>query len=215
MSVTIKICGLKTAETVDAVANAGAAFAGFVFYPPSPRDIALADAVRLVRRLPDAVRSVAVTVNAEDALLDGIVAEMRPDCLQLHGQETAERIAAVKARYGLPVIKSISVDHPGQFDTLSELRPDFFLFDAKPAVGERPGGLGKQFDWSLLNHYREPQPWFLAGGLTPDNVAEAIESSGAPAIDVSSGVERAPGVKDVSLIRSFIHAAHAAKISAA
>ena len=212
MSVNIKICGLKTAETLDAAVDAGAAFTGFVFYPPSPRDIAVADAAQLVKRLPDTVLSVAVTVNADDALLDAIVAEMRPDCLQLHGQETAARIAAVKARTGLPVIKSVPVDHPGQFDTLSALAPDYFLFDAKPAVGERPGGLGKRFDWSLMRQYREPQPWFLAGGLTPDNVAEAIESAGAPAIDVSSGVERAPGVKDISLIRSFIHNARAAKI---
>lgn len=211
--IRVKICGLKTAADLAAVAEAGAAYAGFVFFPKSPRHLEVDQAAALALEAPIGLCKVALTVNASDAELDAITAKVPLDMLQLHGRETPERVAEVKARYGLPVMKAIGVadasDLP-QIDAYSAVA-DQLLIDAKPPKGaDLPGGNGLAFDWRLLAGRKYWQrPWMLAGGLTAENAAEAIRLTGARQVDVSSGVERDKGVKDAALIDAFVKAATA------
>lgn len=211
--IRVKICGLKTAADLAAVAEAGAAYAGFVFFPKSPRHLEVDQAAALALEAPIGLCKVALTVNASDAELDAITAKVPLDMLQLHGRETPERVAEVKARYGLPVMKAVGVadasDLP-QIDAYSAVA-DQLLIDAKPPKGaDLPGGNGLAFDWRLLAGRKYWQrPWMLAGGLTAENAAEAIRLTGARQVDVSSGVERDKGVKDAALIDAFVKAATA------
>ncbi len=214
-SVLVKICGLSRESHVAAAAEAGARYVGFVFFPPSPRDVNVAEAGTLAASVPAGVAKVALTVDADDALLDAITEGAAPDMLQLHGSETPERIAAVKARYGLPVMKAVGVAGPEDLPKLDLYAgvADQLLVDAKPpsgGAGALPGGNGLSFDWRLIAGRRWAVPWMLAGGLTAENVATAIQLTGARQVDVSSGVESSPGAKDPDKIRAFIDAAHGA-----
>ncbi len=208
--VRVKICGLRTEADVAAVAAAGAAYAGFVFFAKSPRNLTLAEARHLALAAPVGLAKVALTVDADNAMLDALVAEVPLDMVQLHGHETPERVAEVRARYGLPVMKAIGVADEGDLTGLMEmsLAADQLLIDAKPPKGtDLPGGNGLAFDWRLLVGRKWLRPWMLAGGLTPANVAEAVRLTGARQVDVSSGVESAPGVKDATRIAAFVEAA--------
>jgi len=210
--VRVKICGLTRAADVVAAAAAGASYVGFVFFPKSPRAVTFDEAAALAIETPIGVAKVALVVNADDAFLDELTARVPLDMLQLHGSETPERVAQVKARYGLPVMKAIGIadasDLP-QIDAYSAVA-DQLLIDAKPPKDAvLPGGNGLAFDWSLLADRKYwTKPWMLAGGLTPDNVAEAGRRTGATQVDLSSGVESAPGVKDASLFAPLIAAAN-------
>lgn len=209
MKPRVKICGLTRREDVAASVDAGAAYLGFNFFPPSPRYLAPSDAAALAAEVPPGVCKVALTVDAGDSTLDEIVGQVPLDMLQLHGHETPERVQEVKARYGLPVMKALGVataaDLPA-LDMYSKVA-DLILVDAKPAPDAiLPGGNGITFDWRLIAGRRWPVPWLLAGGLTADNVAEAIRLTGARQVDLSSGVESAPGVKDAGLIGAFVEA---------
>ena len=217
MSVLVKICGLKTPEALDVALEAGADMVGFVFFPPSPRHVGLAAAAELGRRVGDRARKVALIVDADDILLKSITDALRPDLLQLHGAETPARVQAIKARFGLPVMKAIAVEARADlaavklYDTVA----DRLLFDARaPREATRPGGLGKPFDWHLLEELDLAVPYMLSGGLDPDNVAAALRITSAPGVDVSSGVERAPGEKDHDKIRAFIRAARRVQMPA-
>jgi phosphoribosylanthranilate isomerase len=217
MSVLVKICGLKTPEALDVALEAGADMVGFVFFPPSPRHVGLAAAAELGRRVGDRARKVALIVDADDVLLKSITDALRPDLLQLHGAETPARVQAIKARFGLPVMKAIAVEARADlaavklYDTVA----DRLLFDARaPREATRPGGLGKPFDWHLLEELDLAVPYMLSGGLDPDNVAAALRITSAPGADVSSGVERAPGEKDHDKIRAFIRAARRVQMPA-
>jgi phosphoribosylanthranilate isomerase len=213
-SLDIKICGLKTEEAVDKAVSLGATHIGFIFFPKSPRNIEPSDAGRLADRVRGRVKIVAVTVNADNDELDEIVDQLSPDMLQLHGSESPERVLNVKAVYGLPVMKAFSVR---EADDLKKIEPyigiaDRFLFDAKPPAGsELPGGNGVSFDWTLMHLLDDGVDYMLSGGLNKDNLAEAIRLTGAPGIDTSSGVESAPGVKDLGLIEAFFEAARKAE----
>lgn len=210
MEVRVKICGLRTAEDVAAVAAAGAAYAGFVFFPKSPRHLSIEAARALALGAPEGLCKVALTVDAEDAALDAIIEAVPLDMLQLHGHESPARVAEVKARYGLPVMKAMGVADEGDLAGLMEmsLAADQLLIDAKPPKGaDLPGGNGLAFDWRLLVGRKWLKPWMLAGGLTPENVAQAVRLTGARQVDVSSGVESAPGVKDPARITAFVQAA--------
>ncbi len=210
MKTSVKICGLRDARHVAAAADAGARYVGFVFFPKSPRHLALADAAGLALLVPDGVAKVALTVNASDAELDLITGAVALDMLQLHGSESPARVADVKARYGLPVMKAVGVAERADLAALDLYQgvADQILVDAKPPKGAAlPGGNGLAFDWTLLLGRVWRRPWMLAGGLTPDNVALAVRSTNARQVDVSSGVETAPGEKDEGLIRAFIAAA--------
>ena len=215
MPVEVKICGLSTPETMDAAVEAGADMVGLVFFPKSPRNVSLEQAASLAARARGRARIVTLVVDADDAQIKDIVAKVGPDLIQAHGSESPERIAEIARLTGRPVIKAIRVkDHAdiaaaAQFSEAASL----ILYDAKApeTLGSAlPGGNGHAFDWGLLEGGRRPA-FVLAGGLTPDNVAEAIRVTGAPVVDVSSGVESAPGVKDIGLIRKFIEAAKAAR----
>jgi len=217
MSVLVKICGLKTPEALDVALEAGADMVGFVFFPPSPRHVGLAAAAELGRRVGDCARKVALIVDADDVLLKSITDALRPDLLQLHGAETPARVQAINARFGLPVMKAIAVEARADlaavklYDTVA----DRLLFDARaPREATRPGGLGKPFDWHLLEELDLAVPYMLSGGLDPDNVAAALRITSAPGVDVSSGVERAPGEKDHDKIRAFIRAARRVQMPA-
>lgn len=213
-SVRVKICGLRTEADVAAVAAAGAAYAGFVFFAKSPRNLGVAEARALALAAPEGLCKVALTVDADDATLDAIVDAVPLDMLQLHGHETPDRVAAVRARYGLPVMKAMGVADEGDLAGLIEMSlvADQLLIDAKPPKGASlPGGNGLSFDWRLLVGRKWLKPWMLAGGLTPENVAEAIRLTGARQVDVSSGVESAPGVKDAGRIAAFVEAAQGVK----
>ncbi len=213
MSASVKICGLSDPHHVATAVSAGARYLGFVFFPKSPRHVSIEQAAKLMADVPVGVAKVALTVNADDTLLDQIVSDTIVDMLQLHGSETPERVAEVKARYGLPVMKAIGIAGPedvGQIDVYAGVA-DQLLIDAKaPKGADLPGGNGIAFDWRLVQRKYWPCPWMLAGGLTPENVAEAIRLTGAKQVDVSSGVETAPGIKDDRLIAAFCAAAHAA-----
>ncbi|OIQ35433.1 MAG: N-(5'-phosphoribosyl)anthranilate isomerase [Roseobacter sp. MedPE-SWchi] len=207
-AVRVKICGLRTPQDVAAAASAGAGYVGFVFFPKSPRHVTLEEAAGLALEAPVGLCKVALTVNADDALLDALTKVVPLDMLQLHGSESPERVAEVKSRYGLPVMKAIGIadaqDLP-QIDLYSQVA-DQLLIDAKPPRdADLPGGNGLAFDWRLLAGRKYWQrPWMLAGGLTPDNVAEAVRMTGARQVDVSSGVETAPGQKGAKLIARFV-----------
>ena len=208
--IRVKICGLRRLADVKAVAAAGAAYAGFVFFAKSPRHLTVAAARPLLLAVPEGLAKVALTVDADDATLDAILAALPLDMLQLHGAETPDRVAQVRARYGLPVMKAVGVAGEGDLAAVFEysLVADQVLIDAKPPKGAAiPGGNGVAFDWRLLAGRRWLRPWMLAGGLTPENVAEAIRLTGARQVDVSSGVESAPGVKDAGRIAGFVAAA--------
>lgn len=209
MQVRVKICGLRRLEDVDAVAKAGAAYAGFVFFPKSPRHLSLSEAKVLALAVPVGLAKVALVVDADDATLDAIVADVPLDMLQLHGHETPSRVAEVRARYGLPVMKAVGVAGPDDLAVLTDysLVADQILVDAKPPkAADLPGGNGLAFDWRLLVGRKWLRPWMLAGGLTAENVAEAVRLTGARQVDVSSGVETAPGVKDAARIAAFVAA---------
>jgi phosphoribosylanthranilate isomerase len=213
MSVQVKICGITDADALDAAIEAGADMVGFVFHPASKRAIAPEDAAELAQILPETVAAVGLFVDAEDAWLDGVLTHMRLDLIQCHGAEPPERIDAIRLEYGLPVMKALPVATAADLDAAQAYVPvcDRLLFDARPPDGAvLPGGNAVSFDWSVLAGRQWDVPWMLAGGLTPGNVAEAIRISGATAVDVSSGVESAPGRKDPALIRAFIQAAKAA-----
>ena len=206
----VKICGLREAADVEAAVRAGASYVGFVFFPKSPRNLLPADAARLAATVPPGVAKVALTVDADDAALDALLAQVPVDMLQLHGHESPDRVADVRARFGLPVMKAVGVADEADLPALEAHGrvADQLLVDAKPPKGAvLPGGNGLAFDWRLIAGRRWPVPWMLAGGLTPENVAEAIRLTGARQVDVSSGVERAPGVKDADRIAAFIDAA--------
>lgn len=208
--IQVKICGLSTPDQLRWAVQAGARYVGFVFFAKSPRNVTVETARALALEVPPGVAKVALVVNAEDAVLDEITAHVPLDMLQLHGKEPPERVAAIRARYGLPVMKAVGIAGPDDVALLDAYSPvaDQLLVDAKPPKGAPlPGGTGVPFDWGLLSGYRFQRPWMLAGGLTPDNVAAAVRLTGARQVDVSSGVETAPGVKDEGLIRAFIEAA--------
>lgn len=208
MGIAVKICGINATAAAEAVLAAKADFAGLVFHPRSPRRVDLPSAAALAGRMRGHTRIVALCVDADDATLAAIVAAVHPDFLQLHGAETPARVAAVRARFGLPVIKAIAVSAAADLAAAAAYDADMFLFDAKaPKSADRPGGLGVAFDWRLLAGARFAKPWLLAGGLTPETVAAAIALSGATGVDVSSGVESAPGVKDTDKIAAFVAAA--------
>jgi phosphoribosylanthranilate isomerase len=212
MPTEVKICGLSDPESVDAALEAGADFVGFVFFPPSPRNIAPARAAELASRARGRAQIVALTVDADDALLDEIVRTLRPDLLQLHGKETPERAASIRSRAGRPVMKAIGVAARRDLAAAPRYAVDRFLLDAKPPRdATRPGGNGAAFDWSLLQGFSSPRPWLLSGGLDPANVAAALAATGAAGVDVSSGVERSPGRKDPALIRAFVEAVRRAE----
>ena len=213
MPVEVKICGLSTPETMAAALDAGCDFVGLNFFPRSPRYVPLEKAAALAGLARGRARIVALVVDADDALIVSIAGAVKPDYFQLHGSETPKRVAAIKALTGKPVIKVIKVAGPEDIARASDYvgAADKFLFDAKaPATLKNalPGGNGVAFDWSLLDGRRG---FMLSGGLTHDNVAEAIRVTGAPMVDVASGVESSPGVKDVTLIRKFIEAAKSAR----
>ncbi|MCZ8151930.1 MAG: phosphoribosylanthranilate isomerase [Rhodobacteraceae bacterium] len=208
--VRVKICGLRTVADVAAVAAAGAAYAGFVFFAKSPRHLTVEAARELALAAPEGLAKVALVVDAEDAVLDAIVEGVPLDMLQLHGHESPERVAAVRARYGLPVMKAVGVADEGDLAALFDYTTvaDQILVDAKPPKGaDLPGGNGLSFDWRLVAQRRWLRPWMLAGGLTAENVADAVRLTNARQVDVSSGVERAPGVKDAAKIAAFVRAA--------
>ena len=212
-SIGVKICGLRRAADVAAAAAAGASYIGFVFFAKSPRNVSFDEAARLAIDVPMGVVKVALVVDADNTFLDALTAAVPLDMLQLHGSESAARVAEVKARYGLPVMKAIGIADAGdlaQIDIYSAVA-DQLLIEAKPPKGsDRPGGNGATFDWTLLAGRKYwTVPWMLAGGLTMDNVAAAIATTGARQVDLSSGVESVPGVKDPALIRAFIAAARA------
>ena len=205
----IKICGISTPAALDAAIGARAGHAGFNFYPPSPRALKPADAAVLGARAAGRIGTVGVFVDADDNTIGEMVAAARLDAIQLHGGETPERAAQVRARFALPVWKVLAVTGPADIARADAFAgaADFILFDAKTPKGALPGGMWLVFDWSLLSAYRGSLPWGLAGGLTADNVAGAVRVTGAPLVDTSSGVESAPGVKDVDKIAAFCKAA--------
>ena len=208
--VQVKICGLRTVADVAAVAAAGARYAGFVFFERSPRHLSVAQAAELALAAPVGLAKVALVVDAPDAVLDAIVEGVPLDMLQLHGHETPERVAEVRARYGLPVMKAVGVAEEGDLAALFDYSTvaDQILVDAKPPKGAAlPGGNGLSFDWRLVAQRRWLRPWMLAGGLTAENVAEAVRLTNARQVDVSSGVESAPGQKDAAKIAAFVRAA--------
>lgn len=210
MPIEVKICGINDAEAMDAAAGAGADLMGFVFFPPSPRAVTPERAGALSARVAGGPRRVGLVVDATDDAIAAILAACPLDILQLHGEETPARAAAIRARFGLPVMKAIGVATEQDLAPVAAFAPvvDRFLFDAKPPPGgPLPGGNAQPFEWRVMAGRAIPKPWLLAGGLTPANVAEAIRVSGAGGVDVSSGVERARGVKDPALIRAFIAAA--------
>lgn len=213
MPLDIKICGLSTPETVNAALAGGASHVGFIFFEKSPRHVSPEQAGRLRQLALGKAKAVAVTVDAEDDALDAIVAAMAPDMLQLHGKETPERVAAVKARHGLPVMKALAI---GEAADLARVTPylgvaDRMLLDAKPPKGsDLPGGNGVSFDWSLLSRLPEATDYVLSGGLDAGNVATALKLANPPGLDISSGVESAPGIKDEARIAGFFAAVEAA-----
>ncbi len=205
----VKICGLKTQDTLDAAVSSGAAYVGFNFFAKSPRSVDFETAAALAVTVPMGVAKVALVVDETDAFLDALTADVPLDMLQLHGKETPERVAEVRRRYGLPIMKVLGVadeDDVPALDAYNDVA-DQILVDAKPPKNAvLPGGNGVSFDWRLVSSRRWALPWMLAGGLNADNVAEAVALTGVRQIDLASGVESAPGVKDVDMIRAFMAA---------
>lgn len=213
MNVKVKFCGLSRPEDISAAIAAEAAYVGFVFFPKSPRCVSLDTARALSLSVPSGIAKVALTVDADDATLDAIVNAVPLDMLQLHGHETPERVSALRSRHGLPIMKAVGVSDAADLEVLDTYGrvADQLLVDAKPPKGaDLPGGNGLAFDWRLIAGRRWPVPWILAGGLTAANVAEAVRLTGARQVDVSSGIESAPGVKDAGLIAAFAAAAKGA-----
>jgi phosphoribosylanthranilate isomerase len=214
MALTVKICGLNTPQALDVALESGADLVGFVFFAPSPRHLALATARALGSRVQGRAGKVALTVDADDEMLRAVVEALKPDLLQLHGKETPERVAAVRARFDLPVMKALPIAERKDLARIDlyKMVADRLIFDARaPQAATRPGGLGQPFDWTLLMGIDPGIPFMLSGGLDAGNVAEALRITRAPGVDVSSGVERAPGEKDADKIRGFIRAARAAE----
>lgn len=208
-SVRVKICGLRDVAAMQAAVDAGASYVGLVFFPKSPRNVSISQAALVAKAVPVGIAKVALVVDADDALLDAITAQVPLDILQLHGHETPARVAAIRARYGLPVMKAVGVADESDLAPLDAYAQvaDQILVDAKPPKSaDLPGGNGLAFDWRLIAGRRWPVPWMLAGGLTPENVAEAIALTGATQVDVSSGVEASPGVKEPMLMSAFCEA---------
>lgn len=212
MAVQVKICGISRADALDAAVEAGAGLMGLVFYPPSPRHVSLETAAALAERARGSVRVVALTVDADDETLRGIVEAVRPDFIQAHGHETPERVREISAGFAVPVIKAVKVREAGDLEAARgyDDAAALILYDAKAPedlAAALPGGNGVPFDWRLMRERGGGRDFMLSGGLTADNVAQAIAVTGAPIVDVSSGVERAPGVKDPQLVRKFVEAA--------
>lgn len=209
----VKICGLRSRAEVRAAAEAGASYIGLVFFPPSPRNVTISDARWTLEDVPDGIARVALTVDADDDTLDAIVGLERIDLLQLHGRESPARVAEVKARFGLPVMKALGIAGPEHLGAIAAYAAvaDQLLIDARPSPDATlPGGNGLAFDWRLIAEHDWEVPWMLAGGLDPGNVGEAIRLTGANQVDVSSGVEERPGRKDPARVAAFVRAAHAA-----
>jgi phosphoribosylanthranilate isomerase len=214
MSLLVKICGLSTRETLEVALDAGADMVGFVFFPPSPRHLSLEIARDLGKQAKRRAIKVALTVDADDATLSNIDEALQPDILQLHGKETVARLRDIKQKFGLEVMKAIAVESAADLASLPGYAAvaDRILFDARPPKGAtRPGGLGAVFDWHLLENLDLKLPFLVSGGLNAENVAQALQITRAGGVDVSSGVERAPGVKDGEMIRAFIRAARASE----
>jgi phosphoribosylanthranilate isomerase len=210
MTVAVKICGITSPDAIDAAAPAGALYGGLVFHPRSPRFVALDKARALADRMRGRLKSVALVTDMDDTGIASLLKAVKPDFLQLHGNETVQRTADIGARFGIAIIKALPVAEASDLAAAADYEKvaDMLMFDARPPKGaERPGGHGASFDWKILSGRTFRKPWFLAGGLGPENVARAIELSGAKLVDVSSGVESAPGVKDPSRIAAFINAA--------
>jgi phosphoribosylanthranilate isomerase len=218
MAVLVKICGITTADAADAIVRAGVDFAGLMFHPKSPRNVDLAQATALAKRMRGRVRLVAVASDPSDETLGAIIGAVKPDLLQLHGAETVARVGAIRSRFGVPVMKVMSV---ATADDLSGVAAyddaaDMLMFDAKaPAGATREGGHGAAFDWQILRARKFQKPWLLAGGLNAENVGRAIGACEAPGVDVSSGVETAPGKKSPEMIAAFVSAARNAQYGAA
>ena len=212
MSLLVKICGLSTRETLETALDAGADMVGFVFFPPSPRHISLEMGRELSRQVKRRALKVALTVDADDATLDNIMDALSPDIFQLHGKESVARLRDIKQKFGRPVMKAVPVATASDLAVLPGYAAvaDRILFDARaPKDATRPGGLGAPFDWHLLENLDLKLPYMVSGGLHADNVAEAVRVTGAGGVDVSSGIESAPGVKDPDMIKAFIRAARA------
>jgi phosphoribosylanthranilate isomerase len=210
MSLIVKICGLSTRETLDAALDAGADMVGFVFFPPSPRHLGLEQARELGKQAKGRAAKVALSVDADDATLGNIVDALRPDILQLHGKETVARVRDIKQKFSVQVMKALAIETPADLAHLPGYAAvaDHILFDARaPKHATRPGGLGATFDWHVLENLALKIPFMVSGGLTAANVAEAVRVTRAGGVDVSSGVESAPGIKDPDMIRAFIRAA--------
>jgi phosphoribosylanthranilate isomerase len=208
----VKICGLRSRAEAAVAADAGAAYLGMVFFPPSPRHVSLADARWVCQVVPDGVVRVALTVDADDEFLEAIVSTVPIDMLQLHGHESPERVGEVRERFSRPVMKALGISTDADLDQISAYArvADQILVDARPpGEADRPGGHGTAFDWRLLAGRRWKRPWMLAGGLTPQNVAEAARLTGAEQVDVSTSVESRPGFKDPARVRAFVAAAMA------
>jgi phosphoribosylanthranilate isomerase len=208
MSARIKLCGLSTPEAVSAAIALAADFIGLVIYPPSPRNVTMETAAALSARARGHASIVTVLVDPDDGLLDQIARTVAPDYLQLHGEETSQRIATIKSRYGIPVIKALRIAQPADLGAINAFdNADFLMLDAKTPGASLPGGTGHAFDWCMLQGKAlPPRPWFLSGGLNAENVAEALHITGAPMVDVSSGIESAPGVKDIQRMKYFVTA---------
>lgn len=210
MPALAKICGLSTPEAVRAAVDGKAGYLGFVFFGKSPRDVSPEAAARLAEPVRGrGVKLVAVTVDPTNALLDSIAATLKPDLIQLHGREPPARVREIAARTGTGVVKALAVSEPADLDAARAYEPvaEHLMFDARPPEGAAlPGGTGARFDWTMLKGRRFARPYFLAGGLDPWNVGEALSQSGAPMVDVSSGVERGPGLKDPGLVSAFLDA---------
>jgi phosphoribosylanthranilate isomerase len=217
MTPLIKICGLATPEALDVALDAGADFVGFVFFPPSPRHLGFEAARALGSRVRGRAQKVALSVDADDTWLAARIEALKPDLLQLHGNEPPARVAAIRNSFGLPVMKVIAVQEQADLAAIAAYAgvADRLIFDARaPRAATRPGGLGKSFDWRLLENLDTGMPFMLSGGLDASNVAEALRITRAPGLDVSSGVEGAPGVKDAEKIRAFVRAARPAAAGA-
>ncbi len=214
MPIEVKLCGLNTPEAMDAAVAAGADMIGLNFYPPSPRAVTTEEGARLAQRAGGRVRKAGLLVNPDDELLIRVTQSVPLDLLQLHGALPPERVAEIRARFGLPVMLALPIAREEDFEAVAPFEPvaDRFLFDAKPPKTMKdalPGGNAVSFDWQLLAGRSFRRPWMLAGGLTTDNVAQAVEISGAKAVDTASGVEEAPGKKSVEKIKAFVAAARA------
>ncbi len=207
-----KICGIKTPEALKAATENGARFVGFVFFPPSPRYVSIDTAKELSLMLPTGVRSVGLFVNPTDDQLDNVLGRVQIDMIQLHGDESPARISEIKHKYAMPIIKALPISTADDIDAIDEYETlvDWLLFDAKPpANADNPGGLGEVFDWHILKEEKFSKPWMLSGGLTPDNVSDALSILSPNAVDISSGVESARGIKDDNKIKAFLAAVKA------